>query len=44
MKPDSNQPARLYETAKTPKFENLEDITAANLKLSPIIDQTNVYV
>ena len=31
MKPDSNQPARLYGTAKTHKFETLEDITAANL-------------
>ena len=27
MKPDSNQPARLYGTAKTHKFETLEDIT-----------------
>ena len=32
MKPDSNQPARLYGTAKTHKFETLEDITVANLK------------
>ena len=37
MKPDSNQPARLYETAKTHKFETLEDITVANLKFRPII-------
>ena len=27
-----NQPARLYGTNKTHKFETLEDITAANLK------------
>ena len=40
MKPDSNQPARLYGTAKTHKFETLEDITVANLKFRPIIDQT----
>ena len=32
MKPDSNQPPRLYGTAKTHKFETLEDITVANLK------------
>ena len=40
MQPDSNQPARLYGTAKTHKFETLEDITVANLKFRPIIDQT----
>ena len=40
MKPGSNQPARLYGTAKTHKFETLEDITVANLKFRPIIDQT----
>ena len=32
MKPDRNQPARLYGTAKTHKCETLEDITVANLK------------
>ena len=32
MKLDSNQPTRLYETVKTRKFENSEDITVANLK------------
>ena len=32
IKPDSNQPACLYGTAKTHKFEFLEDITVANLK------------
>ena len=40
MKPDSNQPSRLYGTAKTHKFETLVDITVANLKFRPIIDQT----
>ena len=40
MKPDSNQPSRLYGTAKTHKSETLEDITVANLKFRPIIDQT----
>ena len=32
MKPDSNQPAHLYGTARTQKFGILEDITGANLK------------
>ena len=43
MKPDSNQPARFYGTAKTHKFETLEDITVANLKFRPIIDQTGTF-
>ena len=43
MKPDSNQPTRLYGTAKTHKFETLEDITVANLKFRPIIDQTGTF-
>ena len=43
MQPDSNQPARLYGTAKTHKFETLEDITVANLKFRPIIDQTGTF-
>ena len=32
MKPDSNQSAHFYGTAKTHKFEFLEDITVADLK------------
>ena len=40
MQLDSSQPARLYGTAKTHKFETLEDITVANLKFRPITDQT----
>ena len=43
MKLDSNQPAHLYGTAKTHKFETLEDITVANLKFRPIIDQTGTF-
>ena len=43
MKPDSNQLARLYGTAKTHKFGFLEDITVANLKFRPIIDQTGNF-
>ena len=36
------QPARLYGTIKTYKFETLEDITVANLKFRPMIDQTGM--
>ena len=43
MKPDSNQPTRLYGTAKTHRFEFLEDITVAKLKFRPIIDQTGTF-
>ena len=43
MQPDSNQPACLYGTAKTHKFETLEGITVANLKFRPIIDQTGTF-
>ena len=43
MQPDTNQPARLYGTAKTHKFEILEDITVENLKFRPIIDQTGTF-
>ena len=44
MQPDSNQPARLYGTAKTHKFESLENIIVANLKFRPIIDQTRTFM
>ena len=40
MQPDSNQSAYLYGTTKTHRFETLEDITVANMKFQPIIDQT----
>ena len=43
MKLDSNQPARLYGTAKTHKFETLKDITVANLKFRPIIDRAGTF-
>ena len=44
MKPDSDQPARLYGTAnKTHKFEFLEDITVENLKFRSIIDQAGTF-
>ena len=43
MQPDSSQPTPLYLTAKTHKFETLEDITVANLKFWPTIDQTGTF-
>ena len=43
MQTDSNQPESLYGTAKTHKFETLEDIIVANLKFQPIIDQTGTF-
>ena len=43
MQPDSNQPVRLYGTAKTHKFKTLEDITVASLKYRPVIDQTGEF-
>ena len=43
MLPSSNQPAQLYGTAKTHKFENVNDITADLLKFRPIIAQTGTY-
>ena len=38
MRPQSNQPARFFESAKTHKFNNIDDITVEDLKLKPIID------
>ena len=43
MRLTSNQPARLYATAKTHKFENLDDISIYKLKFRPIIDQTGTF-
>ena len=43
MQPDINQPAPLYGTAKTHKFETLEDITVENLEVLLIIDQTGTF-
>ena len=39
----SNQPAKLYRTAKTHKFNNIQEIQKENLKFRPIIDQTGIY-
>ena len=43
MRPISNQPGRFFATAKTHKFNSFEDITVQNIKLRPIIDQTNTF-
>jgi len=40
MIPSSNQPARLYATAKTHKFSNVNEISKDALTFRPIIDQT----
>ena len=43
IQPDSNQLEHIYGTAKTHKFETLEDITGANLKFRLIIHQTGTF-
>ena len=40
MRPKSNQPVGLYVTAKTHKFNNLDEVTVKKLKYKPIVDQT----
>ena len=44
MCPISNQPVRFFATAKTHKFNKIEDINIQDLKLRPIIDQTGTYI
>ena len=43
MYPHSNQPAKLYGTAKTDKFKDIKEITKEKIKFRPIIDQTDTY-
>ena len=43
MRPVSNQPARLFATAKTHKFDDHSLINLDDLKFRPIIDQSNTY-
>ena len=40
MIPKSNQPARLYATSKTHKFNGLDEITVEKLKFRLIVDET----
>ena len=43
MRPVSNQPGRIYATAKTRKFNSLDDLNVNNLKFRPIISQIGTY-
>ena len=43
MRPVSNCPAWLYASAKTHKFDNINDINFDQLKFQPIMDQTRTY-
>lgn len=43
MRPVSNRPVRLYETAETHKLEHPHDITKGNFRFRPIIDETRTY-
>ena len=43
MRPASHEPGKLYATAKTHKFNSLDDITVDNLKFRPIISQIGTY-
>ena len=43
MKPVANQPAKLFPTAKTHKFNNIEDINVEEWKFRRIIDQTGTF-
>ena len=43
MRPVANQPGRIYATAKTHKFNSLDDINVNNLKFRPIISPLGTY-
>ena len=43
MRPASHETGKLYATAKTHKFNLLDDITVDNLKFRPIISQIGTY-
>ena len=43
MRPGSNQPGRLYATAKTHKSSSLDETTIEKLKFRPIISQIGTY-
>ena len=42
MRPVPDQSGKIYATAKTHKFDSLENITIQNLKFRPIIPQTDL--
>ena len=43
VRPVSNQPAQLYATAQTHKFDDYNQITLENLKLRPIISTCGTF-
>ena len=43
MRPVSNQPGRLYASAKTHKFNSLDETTVENLKSRPTISQVGTH-
>ena len=43
IRPAVNQPAKLFATAKTHKFNNIEDINVEKLKFRPTKDQTGTF-
>ena len=43
MRPVPHEPGKLYATAKTHKFNSLDDITVDNLKFRRIISQIGTY-
>ena len=43
MYPHGNKPVKLYGTAKTRKFNNIQEINKEKLTFRPIIDQTGSY-
>ena len=43
MRPAFHDPGKLYATAKTHKFNSLDDITVDNLRFRPIISQIGTY-
>ena len=43
MRPLTNQPGRIYATAKTHKFNSLDEINIDNLKFRPVISQIGTY-
>ena len=44
MRPISNQSSCFFASAKTHKFDTIEEINVKDLKLRPIIDQTRTYI
>ena len=44
MEHESNQSARLYGISKIPKFKFSKEITIANMKIWPIIDQNEIFI